>query len=152
MISISVALLDWQLVICTPLGFLFTTPRAGEVLTLPTLHRWGNWGFEKWKHAKGHSAMQPQRWEIRCTWLQSTKPCARLSSLFTHKPWSLLPPVPDRGSSTLSCHSPSDGSHCCSYTIGLLRKYPWLRRREKWGVGTVGTGFSFPLLVYTTLG
>lgn len=47
MIRISVALLDRQLVICTPLGFLFTTPLAGEALTLPTLYRWGHWGFEK---------------------------------------------------------------------------------------------------------
>ena len=93
--------------------------------------------------------MPPQRWEIRCTWLQSTKPCARLSTLFTHKPWSLLPPFPDQGSSTLSWHSPSDGSHGCPYTIRLLGKYPWLRRKEKCGAGTLGAGFSFPLLVCT---
>ena len=93
--------------------------------------------------------MQPQSWEIRCTWLQSTKPGARLSTLFTHKPWSLLPPFPDQGSSTLSWHSPSDGTHCCPYTIRLLGKYPWLRRKEKCGAGTLGAGFSFPLLVCT---
>lgn len=80
---------------------------------------------------KGHPATQQRSSESRRTCLPSTKPWAGPSPLFTCKPRSLL----------LSWHSPSDGGHCCSYTISLFRNYPELRRKEKRGVGTLGAGF-----------
>lgn len=115
-----------------PLGFLFT-PLAGEVLTLPTLYDEETEALKSEKHAKGHSTMQPQSWEISCTDFRARSLCARLSALFTHTYHGPLPPFPDRGSSTLGWHSPSDGSRCCPLNHQIARKIPITEKeREMW--------------------